>query len=305
MSCITHKTPSPVPVNTEESIWGCYSAVPKNMKGSQYVWTFCFFCHIFLNIDFEPALTDPSSYQTTKSRNSWGWKVPLEVIWSTPPAQAVLSRASHPGPRSGGFWTDGNSTDSLGNLCLCSVTLTVKSVSWCSNTSPVFHFVPTAIGPVTGHQWKEPGSISLHLLSRYLCMLIRSSPSLFCSRLNNPSSLSLSSWDRCSSPFITSVAHRWTLSSMSMSLLCWGAQNRTQHSRCNLTSAEQKGRLTSLLLLAIFPLVQPRCCWLFCCKGTLLAHVQLGVHQDPQVPLLQSCFPYTYFVWKEFLLVKN
>lgn len=30
---------------------------------------------------------------------------------------------------------------------------------------------------------------------------------------------------------------------------------------------------------------------LCCYEGILLAHVQLGVHQDPQGPFLQSCFP--------------
>jgi len=141
----------------------------------------------------------------------------------------------------------------------------------------VFQLVPLASCPVAGHQWKEPGSISLHLLSRYLCTLIRSSPSLLCCRLNSPSSLSLSSQERCCSPFIISVARFWTLSSMSMSLLCWGAQNWTQRSRCNLTSAEQKGRLTSLLLMAMFPLVQPRYCWLFCFLATR-AHCLLMVN---------------------------
>ena len=53
-------------------------------------------------------------------------------------------------------------------------------------------------------------------------------------------------------------ALRWTLSSTSMFLLYWGAQNWTQHSRCGLPSAEQRGRITSRHLLTILCLMQPR-----------------------------------------------
>lgn len=43
------------------------------------------------------AISDRSqSY--TESKNGWGWKRPLEVIWSNYPAQAGSSRASCPGP---------------------------------------------------------------------------------------------------------------------------------------------------------------------------------------------------------------
>lgn len=45
------------------------------------------------------------------------------------------------------------------------------------------------------------------------------------SRLNSLSSLSLSSCERCSSPFIIFAALYWSLSTVSMSLLYWGAQN--------------------------------------------------------------------------------
>jgi len=43
-----------------------------------------------------------------------------------------------------------------------------------------------------------------------------------------------------------------------MSLLHWGAQNWTPHSRCGLTSAEQRGRISSLNLLATILLMQLR-----------------------------------------------
>ncbi|XP_068782109.1 uncharacterized protein [Struthio camelus] len=68
----------------------------------------------------------------------------------------------------------------------------------------------------------------------------------------------LSSCDRCSSPLIILVALRWTLSSRAMSLLHWGAQHWTQDSRCGLIRAEERGRITSLDLLATLCLMHPR-----------------------------------------------
>jgi len=61
-----------------------------------------------------------------------------------------------------------------------------------------------------------------------------------------------------SSPLIIFVASYWTLSSMPVSLLYWGAQNWTQCSRCGPTSAEQRRRITSLNPLAMFCLMQSR-----------------------------------------------
>jgi len=43
-----------------------------------------------------------------------------------------------------------------------------------------------------------------------------------------------------------------------MSLLCWGLQSWTQDARWGLTRAEQRGRITSLALLATLLLMQPR-----------------------------------------------
>ena len=63
------------------------------------------------------------------------------------------------------------------------------------------------------------------------------------SRLEWPSSLSLSSSGTCSSPLIIFADLHWTLSSRSLSLEL-GAQHWTQHSRCSLTRAEQRGRIT-------------------------------------------------------------
>lgn len=63
-----------------------------------------------------------------------------------------------------------------------------------------------------------------------------------------------------------------TLSRSSTSLLYWGAHSWKQYSRCGITSAEQRWRITSINFLAILCIVQPRlllaflsvraCCWL-------------------------------------------
>jgi len=47
------------------------------------------------------------------------------------------------------------------------------------------------------------------------------------------------------------IALLWTRSRASVSFLQWGAHNWTQYLRCRLTSAEHRGTITSLLLLAI------------------------------------------------------
>lgn len=51
----------------------------------------------------------------------------------------------------------------------------------------------------------------------------------------SPNSFSLSLQERCSSPLIILAAFHWTLSSMSSSLLYWGAENWTQYSMCGFT----------------------------------------------------------------------
>lgn len=79
------------------------------------------------------------------------------------------------------------------------------------------------------------------------------------------------------------MALHWTLSTSSLSLLCWGAQDSTQRSRCLLTRAEQRGRTTSLDLLGtLFPR-HPKCTAL-----ALLASRAYS-HYSPRFPLF-SCF---------------
>ena len=120
---------------------------------------------------------------------------------------------------------------------------------------PVFHFVPLLLVLLLGTIEKSLASPFLHPPFRYLYTLMRSPLSLLFSKLTSSSSLSFSSQKGCSSPFIIFVALHWTLSNTSVYLLYWGAQHWTQHSRYGLTSTEQRGRITSLDLLAILHLM--------------------------------------------------
>ena len=116
----------------------------------------------------------------------------------------------------------------------------------------VFWFVPIASCPLTGYNWCQTPVVFCSTHQVFICM----DKILFFSRLNSPSALSLSSYDRCSSPLINSPAFHWTSSSMSMSLSC-RAQNWTWNSRCVLPD-RQRGRITSPDVLAMLCLFQPR-----------------------------------------------
>ena len=59
-----------------------------------------------------------------------------------------------------------------------------------------------------------------------------------------------------------------------------------------LTSVEQRGRITSLDLLAMLPLKDAVS--FLGCKGTLLARIQIPIHQYPQVFFCRAVlYPYT------------
>lgn len=66
----------------------------------------------------------------------------------------------------------------------------------------------------------------------------------------------------------------WTLSSTSLSFLNWRTQNRTRYSRCVLSRAEQRERITSLDLPATLFVMHPRIPLAFwVTSSTLLAHL--------------------------------
>lgn len=99
----------------------------------------------------------------------------------------------------------GGSTISLGNLLEWSVTTAVELFPDVWMESPVFQFEPFSSDPVTGHSWK----FWLHLLRTFplsISVHCKIPLSLFLSRLNTPSSLSLPSCKSCSSPLDVVVA---------------------------------------------------------------------------------------------------
>lgn len=71
-----------------------------------------------------------------------------------------------------------------------------------------------------------------------------SSLSLLCFRLESPSSLSLSSYMRWSSPFIILVSLCCALSSMCIPLFYWGRQIQAHDSRYVLKSGKERERIT-------------------------------------------------------------
>ena len=117
---------------------------------------------------------------------------------------------------------------------------------------------------------------------KYWKTALRSTQSFLFSRVNSPSSLSLSSYGRCSNPRTFFVACLWTSSSRFMFLLYWGLRIWTQYSRWGLSWAEEQDHLPHPAYHTTFDAAQYMVGFLGC-EGTLLAHVQLAIHQYSQV----------------------
>ena len=107
---------------------------------------------------------------------------------------------------------------------------------------------PGPLGLALGTPEQSLAPASRHLPA-VLVAMAGSPRSLLCSRPSSPSSRSLSSRQRCSRP---------TLPRVPSSGWCWGAQRWAQRSRGGLSSAEQRGRITSLGLLALLCPRQPK-----------------------------------------------
>lgn len=74
-------------------------------------------------------------------------------------------------------------------------------------------------------------------------------------------------------PPVTTVALCWTSLSLSVSVLCWGTQNWGQCSSRGLRSAEQRGIIPFLSMLALHLLMQPRRLLAIFAARALLAHL--------------------------------
>ena len=87
------------------------------------------------------------------------------------------------------------------------------------------------------------------------------------------------------------VALCWTVCGSCSCFLNWGAQNWTQYSKCGLTRAGERGRITFLDLLAMLFNAPQDTTGLLGYLGTLLADSQLVVHHDTQVFLCRAPSP--------------
>ena len=122
---------------------------------------------------------------------------------------------------------------------------------------------------------------------RYLYTLIRKIPP-------EPSLPQSEQPQHSASPCITDAlipqSSLWPFEGLTPVCLCQ-AQNWIQESRCGLTSAEQRGRITSVDLLVTVILTQSRCCWTSLLPRYIASSCSLWCPPGPQVPFLQSCFP--------------
>ena len=154
------------------------------------------------------------------------WKEPLRIILFNPPAQAGSPRASCTGPCPDVFclhiWR-------LLNLTGQPVAVLVhphgeKVFPDVQKEPPLFQFVPPVLSLGTTEKSLAPSSSHPFFWHPSFVHFGKIPP---VSRLNGPSSLSLCSYERCTSPFIIFMVLRWTLSSMSMSLLYYTGEPRT------------------------------------------------------------------------------
>jgi len=109
------------------------------------------------------------------TQTDWDWKGPLEAIWSNSPAQARPARAGGPGSCPDGFWISPRrkTTTSLGNLCHCSVTRTVKMCFLMFRQNLLcFSLCLLPLILSLDITEKSPAPTSLHLPFRYLYTLI-------------------------------------------------------------------------------------------------------------------------------------
>lgn len=141
---------------------------------------------------------------------------------------------------------------------------------------PVFPITLIVSGFVTTE--KNLFLSSLHPLFSFLAKLVTLLLSLVSTRLKSPRCSSFLSLARCSSFLNILVSLFRNLSNTPLSLLHHRAQNRTQYSRCGLSSAKQRDWITSVDLLAICCLMQPRIPVTFAVR----AHHWLMFSQEPQ-----------------------
>ena len=101
----------------------------------------------------------------TESQNVRGWKGPLWIIYSNPPAKAGSPKAGCKGPCPGGFWM---SPERIHNppgqpVPVLSHPQSEEVLPAVQMELPMLQFVPVAPCPVTEHHWKESSNYTLML----------------------------------------------------------------------------------------------------------------------------------------------
>lgn len=90
----------------------------------------------------------------TETQSGWGWKWPLEIIWSNPLLRQVSMTMSRQTLEHLWRWMLHNY---LGNICQCSITFTIFPDI--QRKPSILQFVCTTSCTVITCHWKEPGSI--------------------------------------------------------------------------------------------------------------------------------------------------
>lgn len=130
--------------------------------------------------------------------------------------------------------------------------------------------------------------------------------------LDKPSSDCLSSNIICSCSLTILVILCLSCSSLPRNLLNWGTLKWTQYSSCGFTSVEQKRRMTSLDLLAVALLIQPRtwlvfatvayCCHTFSLRSTRTTRSLLEKLLSRQLTILNCCTRLFHPTWRTWHL---
>lgn len=121
------------------------------------------------------------------------------------------------------------------------------SVLWRSSSST---FPLTEGLPRTGWSW--PCCIFLTHTHQMFIHIDKIPPTLLNSRLNRPSSLSLSLYDKCSNSLIIPMVLHWSCYSISTCHLYWWVQTWTSHSSCWLLSDSRVKAMCACVFMSVW-----------------------------------------------------
>ena len=188
------------------------------------------------------------------SQAGWGWKGPLQVIWSNSSAQARPPTADCSGPCPDSFWISPSveipQLRRAAYLPVLGHPHNEKCFLMLRGNLLCFSLCPLPLVLLPGSTEKSLALSPLHPPQRYLYMLISYPIVLVSWTIASPDwavPAFSASPHRRGAPVSSSSWPLWdSLCTISMSLLYWAAQKWTQDSRCGLTGAEERERITSL-----------------------------------------------------------